>query len=866
MSAKNIKIRNWGIQTKITILILTALATVASAAFYVRENERILRRTIDDLSRPERILPVVHEIISILPEAENRLRFFALTDEYGYFEEYESLIDSVENNLLSLKDSLKNDKLILSELDSVYILLDQRKELISQYIITKEARENINFTDRALSTIKQGSRDTTLSKRKTSTTTVTVYDTITGTQKDTLPARKKTGLFGRIKNIFSKEQKDEKAAEEPDSIIVAETSVMTDTSSIMAADSQRMNVIESKLQEIKALDMRSYNALREQEMQMLLNSSLVISQITGILKRIEFSINNENQVKSSVATRNASESLRLIGYTSLVAFLLIILFMFLIIDSIRKINKYRRDLMLSNIQANELAQVKEEFLTNMSHEIRTPLNAIIGFSDQMVKTTLNNDQSKYLNAIRKSSRHLLDTVNDILDITKLTAGKFIIENVIFRIQDVLDDVLPPFQLMAIEKGLYFKQECNISEEDLYLTGDPLRLRQILYNLLSNSVKFTGSGGIIMSCKVAISDKYVDAEFSVQDTGIGIEEENLKSIFEEFQQADSSMARRYGGSGLGLAISRRLARMHGGDITVESQPGSGSTFTLKVKLNRINHDTIINGVKEKQTVNTDALRGKKILIADDDKFNTLLAEIIGDNFNLDMHIASDGYEAQKLIESGDFDLIMTDLQMPGLTGIELLSFIRNNKNRMIAELPVIAFTANKVDRFDQKLTSLGFNEVLQKPFDQDELIERISFYTIASNPEDIPVETKEPDELQNQHSLPYSLDQVKVFSGGNPEQEASIIKSFIQTANESTDQLWKAYYAKDFAGIKYIAHRLLTSYGHLKVDNSLSLLEQLDEIDLRSIDEAGIKHTLTELQEKNRSLIRLLKKEISHLPE
>lgn len=864
MSAKNIKIRNWGIQTKITILILTAFATVASAAYYVRQNEKILRQTLSDLSRPERILPVVHEIISILPEAENRLRFFALTDEYGYFEEYESLIDTVENNLLRLKDSLQKDKLIRDELDSVYILLDQRKKLIAQYINTKETREKINFTDQALSTIKQGNRDTTYNKRKTSTTTVTVYDTITGTKNDTLPVRKKKGLFGRIKDIFSKDQKAEQATGETDSIIKAETSIMTDTSSVLAADSQRMNVIESKLQKIKALDLRSYNALREQELNMLRNSSLVINQITGILKRIEFSINHENQVKSLLATRNASESLRLIGYVSLIAFLLIILFMFLVIDSIRKINKYRRDLMLSNIQANELARVKEEFLTNMSHEIRTPLNAIIGFSDQMIKTTLNNDQSKYLNAIRKSSRHLLDTVNDILDITKLTAGKFIIENVTFRLQDVLDDVLPPFQLMAKEKGLYFKQECNIMDDDLYLTGDPLRLRQILYNLLSNSVKFTGSGGIVISCNIAISDEFVDAEFSVEDTGIGIEEENLKSIFEEFQQADSSMARRYGGSGLGLAISRRLARLHGGDITVESKPGRGSIFTLKVKLNRINRDIVINGVSEKQTVNIDELRGKKILIADDDKFNTLLAEIIGENFNIDMHIASDGYEAQQMIESEDFDLIMTDLQMPGLTGIELLSFIRNNKNLIIAGLPVIAFTANKIDRYDKKLTSLGFNEVLQKPFDQDELIERISYYTSSSIPANKSTESKEPEEIQNQDATPYNLDQIRVFSGGNPEQEVSIIKSFIQTANESTDQLWKAFYAKDFAGIKYIAHRLLTSYGHLKVDNSLSLLEKLDEIELRSVDEAGIKQTLTELQENNRNLIRLLKKEINQL--
>lgn len=866
MSAKKIKIRNWGIQTKIISLILIALSTIAVAAYFVRENERILRQTLLDLSSPESILPVVHDIISTLPEAENRLRFFALTDEYDYFLEYESLIDSIENNLLSLKDSVANDRFILSELDSVEVLLSQRKELIAEYIRIKEARENINFTDQALSTIKQGSLDTSVNKRQTSTRTVTVFDTIATVPKDSMPPKKKKGIFGRIKNIFSKDEKKEQKTEIRDSVIRAETSIMTDTSSIVEADSQRINIIESKLRKIKAQDIRSYSVLREQELNMLRNSSQLISQMTAILRRIEFSVNQDNKLKSSSAINNASESLRLIGYVSLIAFLLIILLMVLIIDSIRKINKYRRNLMLSNIQANELAKVKEEFLTNMSHEIRTPLNAIIGFSDQMVKTKLSGEQQKYLDAIRKSSRHLLDTVNDILDIARLTAGKFNIENVTFKLQDILDDVLPPFKLMAEEKGLYFRQECSIPPDDLYITGDPLRLRQILYNLLSNSVKFTSEGGIITGCKIEVSDTYVQAEFSVQDTGIGIEEENLKNIFEEFQQADSSMARRYGGSGLGLAISRRLARLQGGDIIVSSKPGEGSTFTFRIKLSRLAPGSPVTADISKPIVDVEALKGKKILIADDDKFNTLLAEIIGENLMMDIRIAEDGYQAQQVIEAEDFDLIMTDLQMPGLTGIELLRFIRSHKDIRIAHLPVIAFTANKFDRYDIKLTALGFNEVLQKPFDQEELIERIGYYLGASESDNARADLTVSDLSKEQDELPYNLDQVKVFTGGNPEQEINILKSFIQTANESTDHLWKAYYAKDYAGIKYLAHRLLTSYGHLKVNNSLILLEKLDQVDLRAVNENEIKETLTELQENNRQLIKQLRKEISHLPD
>jgi len=733
MSAKKIKIRNWGIQSKIIILFFIALSTVVSTAYYVRENEKILRKTLYELSRPEKVLPTIHEIISTLPEAENRLRFFALTDEYNYFSEYENLIDSVERNVKILGDSLTRDTLIIKELDSINILLNQRKVLINEYLVTKENREKFDFNEKAITTLKKAKSDTTLTSTVT-TKTVTQYDTLLTTTPEEEPLKKKKGLLGRIKNIFRKEDKTIIEKKSPDTVAKAQISIQTDTSFNTSRDSTRIKSIEKKLQEIKRQEINNYEELVSQELEMLRNSSLLINQITGILKRIEFSINNENQLKSAIAIEKASRSLKLIGLVSLVALFLIILLIILIIDSIRKINRYRRELMISNVKANELARVKEEFLTNMSHEIRTPLNAVIGFSDQLVKTNLTTEQGKYLDAVRKSSHHLLDIVNDILDITKLSSGKLTLEKVPFRLSDLVHDVISPFRMMANEKGLKLIDDCGIPEDFPLLKGDPLRIRQILYNLLSNAVKFTLQGRITIQCNTIIKNKQATISIIVEDTGIGIDKNNITRIFEDFHQADSSMARHFGGSGLGLAISRRLARLHGGDIDVESKRGKGSRFTLTVKTELYDEtNTPVN--KEVRSGIIAQLKGKRILIADDDQFNTLLAETIGEKLGLNISIASDGFEAEKMLLENEFDLIMTDLQMPGLTGEELVKFIRNNENPRLASAPVIAFTAHKISRFDERLTSIGFNEVLQKPFDQEEFIDRVANYTIIQKTEE-----------------------------------------------------------------------------------------------------------------------------------
>ncbi|MGE5383896.1 MAG: ATP-binding protein [Omnitrophica WOR_2 bacterium] len=868
MAELKLKFRNWGLQSKVVILFLIILAAILSTAYLIRENEKILRNTLNNLSKPEQKITILHSILSVLPEAENKLRFFTLTNNNNYFIEYELLIDSVEATISQLRDDYKNDTLYNQKLDSISALLGKRKTLIESYLEIIDQRNSLDFTGKAFRTIKQGTPDSLFKKKTTNTTIITTYDTISSGESAPIVKEKKTkGLFNKIKKVFSKDTPVEQDSTPLTPVIKSTTRIETDTSALTPVDKLLMGDIEKKLAIIKRQDLKNYNELRKRELNMLQNSSLLINQITDIFKRIESSIIIETEIQSKEARIKASKSLFMIGVVSLIALSLILLLVVLIINSARKANRYRKELFLAGIQANELARVKEEFLANMSHEMRTPLNAIIGFSDLLSNTNLNENQSDYIQAVRKSSKHLLETVNDILDLSRLAAGKFQINEIPFTLKEVLDDVVPTFRLQAIEKGLRFDFECN-EGSDLVLEGDPIRLRQILYNLLSNAIKFTLEGKISLTCEIKQEEDKANTVIIISDTGIGIPKDKLESIFEEFQQVESSAARAYGGSGLGLAISKRLAKIQNGDITVESELGKGSSFKVILSYRLASELEKTFKKTESEYILSDSSLERKVLVVDDDIFNVLLTRIIGENHNLNLYIASDGLKAKEVLEHDVFDLVMTDLQMPGFTGVELVKYIRTHHDNHIANLPVIAFTANKIDRYDKKLLSYGFNEVLQKPFSEDEFLERVAYYLSTENrkPETTAKITqkhngqKQLSEIENI----YELDQIRIFSGGNIDQEINIINTFINSSMESMKQMRAAFNNHDFTEIKNIAHRLQTSYGHFKILQSITILNKLEKINLSKPDKTYIDHQLTSLEKINNLVFPLLKKEVQKL--
>ncbi|MBN2863063.1 MAG: PAS domain S-box protein, partial [Bacteroidales bacterium] len=387
----------------------------------------------------------------------------------------------------------------------------------------------------------------------------------------------------------------------------------------------------------------------------------------------------------------------------------------------------QRRMMLENLivarqRAEEAAQSKQLFMSTMSHEIRTPLNEVIGITNLLLQGNPRDDQMDYIKTLRFSGNHLLTLVNDVLDYNKMESGKIVFERAQFDLNDFLDDILRSYSFRSKAKKLNFeiRREGDLPSQ---VIGDQIRLNQILSNLLSNALKFTNEGGITVTIREINRDgKQSEMEFSVHDTGIGIPKAKHNAIFESFTQAAPDTTRRFGGTGLGLAICKKLIELQGGSIRVESEPGEGSTFTFTLSLEIC--DECLD-LPDKETTETFiGLEGKRILVAEDNKINFFVANKFLVGWGVIVTHAENGRLAIEKIEKEEFDLVLMDLQMPVMDGIEATSIIRESQDPRIKNIPIVALTAAIMSESHDKIEQLNINDYILKPFKPHDLFERI----------------------------------------------------------------------------------------------------------------------------------------------
>ena len=368
--------------------------------------------------------------------------------------------------------------------------------------------------------------------------------------------------------------------------------------------------------------------------------------------------------------------------------------------------------------AENAVKAKQQFLSNMSHEIRTPMNAIIGFTKVILKTELSAKQREYLTAIKMSGDSLIVLINDILDLAKVDAGKMIFEQVPFKLALSISAMLHLFEPKIEEKNLKLIKEYDHRIPDV-LIGDPVRLHQIILNLVSNAVKFTNEGAITVTVKLLNEDdEKVQIEFSVEDTGIGIPENKIGRIFENFQQASSGTSRLYGGTGLGLAIVKQLVEPQGGNIKVTSKIDVGSTFSFTLTFLKTNAVPEIEN--EIEGFDTD-IKDIKVLVVEDITLNQLLMKTLLDEFGFDRDIASNGKIAIEKLQIKSYDVILMDLQMPEMNGFEATEYIRHI---MHSKIPIIALTADVTTVDLAKCKEVGMNDYIAKPVDERLLFNKI----------------------------------------------------------------------------------------------------------------------------------------------
>ena len=394
-------------------------------------------------------------------------------------------------------------------------------------------------------------------------------------------------------------------------------------------------------------------------------------------------------------------------------------------DMLSQIEKQNLALRLAKEQAERSVKIKEEFLANMSHEIRTPMNAIMGITDLILDTKTTEKQSEYLKLIKKSSDNLLVIINDILDFSKMEAGKVEFENSEFSLVELTNGIISMIQFKIDKKEIKVLTEFAEYVPE-YIIGDQVRLNQILTNLLDNAVKFTEKGSITLKIKQTNETETVTTlQFSVTDTGIGIEKEKFETIFYSFNQASSSTTRKFGGSGLGLTISKQLIELQGGQINLQSQPGVGSTFKFNLTFKK---STGENSKKEKLRKELKTIESKTekfyVLIVDDNNINQLLVSTILKKKNYTFDIAENGQEAVEKILLNDYDVVLMDLHMPIMDGYLASSIIRNDLPENKRNVPIIALTAAAIKGEKEKCFSIGMNEYISKPFKSEDLIEKI----------------------------------------------------------------------------------------------------------------------------------------------
>ncbi|HXC05176.1 MAG TPA: ATP-binding protein [Bacteroidia bacterium] len=813
------------IKIKILLSFSLAILLIAGAGVLTYRSVTRLGSAVSSVSKPDLRLQKIEQIQTSLAEAESGLRAYALSLDDKYLEPYERFLAQAEAQMDTLRNYPGVTPMQLTEIHQLDSLLNEKLDVFFKFLNLKTSGSpKITLTEIA-DKLKQASSDTAW-----------------GTPKRT--------VAGRLRSLFNLKEPDETTREK---------------------ESRKAEVSAQRLEKI----IRKADQENEKQTALLSHQELeLLQRDAGIMAGIRKLIRHMETEERIAAGQNLSEanftvlySSRIIQILTLGGMLVLMVFTYFIFADISRSNRYKKALEESKKKTEELAKVKEEFLANMSHEIRTPLNAIIGFAGLLRKSDLEGSQKKYLEGVDKSSEHLLSVVNDILDFSKIEAGKLHLEHTGFQLTELLVEVTGTMRFASDVKKLRMTHSISDELMNTVLLGDPFRIKQVLLNLLSNAIKFTEEGKIQIRCSSELlTGGHYLLKFEVEDTGIGIPESHLNHIFDEFTQADNSVTRKYGGSGLGLAICRKLAHLLHGDVSAVSTPGKGSVFTFTARCEKGTYSDLAQNQTPDHggKLEVDDLKGKKILIADDDELNRLLLRTLLSNYKVYVDEAVDGNQALERAREKHYDLIITDIHMPERSGISLVQEIRQLPDASLASTPVIALTANVVLEDIQKYLDAGMNDYLLKPYKEESLIEKIAknmhlkiSYAEQKN-------GREHKKTERAKGNTYSLEELERVSNGNPAFVAQMVRSFVGNARSNIHSMSEQAGKKNWEQVGLIAHRLGPSCHKLHLFTLFDLLRKTERKALVEKDYDPIPDLTHQIAQLSEPVLFALETELKNL--
>lgn len=553
------------------------------------------------------------------------------------------------------------------------------------------------------------------------------------------------------------------------------------------------------------------------------NDNRMSEKLNDLLSTFEEDIlkNSQEINKERRIIFEKSKTYLIISY--IFAIIITIVLSFIIVRDFWKIQKYRQELETANLKTNRLLKSREQLVSMVSHDLRTPLSSIIGYSELLRKQEITEKSKNYISHIKYSSEYIQKLVDELLDYTKLEAGKISVEKVPINIAGIIQEVTD--NVKSIYKSKPITLNVNISEivRESKFSSDPYRIKQILYNLVSNAFKFTEKGEIRIEANAQpIDDESFELSIAIADSGIGIKKEQQAHIFHEFTQANTDVSKRYGGSGLGLHISQKLAHLLRGEISLKSEENIGSTFTLKFIAKKVSQNQKTTHQLSSSDKNPNEI---KILAIDDDSTILGLIQELLQQKGIKVIPFSNGKEALAAMDSLEFDMVITDIQLPEMNGFYFVTIF--NEKYKNTPIPVLAITGRR-DVPESSYTQSGFSGILPKPFSPEQFYTKLNTFFPK-------IEVQFSDTNKNLvDTEKYHPEALEDFMGKNKESITALYESFIKETTDNILKMKEAVKAKNYETVQAIAHKMLSMFGQIKAKREVEILNQLNHISKKNV--------------------------------
>jgi signal transduction histidine kinase len=702
-------------------LVVALLFVLFSGVFYLYlhyHKAQNLRGNISKLISARENSALIDSCLLDLYNADNNIHLYALTGDKAFQKRYLDQIRSVAANMQKVK--LGNKRLENVSPEKLNEMLAQKTTKTNNYLKLRSLTDSLIQSTLKVKNIQAYKKEVIAVPVIKTTSSVIHIDTVKLPVAGA-PVVKRKSFFGRLADAFSGKDKKPTTIASQTAVVKRDTQVKT----VEQIKTVYTNAGPKAPGYYRKLNTANAN-LKNSEHDILRINNNLINAIIRELKQYKVAEQDYARESKSELAGQVTDAFNEYNYLSKLTIGALVLCMIIVLYNIWKIFRNGAYLVSRSEYAEQYATNKSRFLANMSHEIRTPLNSVLGFSEQLSMGRLNDEQTEQINAIRSSSQMLLEVVNEILDFSKYETGKIAFENQPFMVYPALESVYNSVSIQAARKGIDLQMNLQFGEDTCF-AGDVLRLKQVVMNLLVNAIKFSTDGAVILHASMTpgINGKTV-LLVKVKDSGIGIKKHNLPTIFDEFVQVDDAQKVTHRkGTGLGLAICKKIVELQGGRIKVNSELGKGSVFSFELPfLLADKSDCVVEKEVDKKALARE-VKGKYLLLADDNHLNVLLAKTILKKWDIVCDIAYNGEMAYKLFEVNNYDLILTDIQMPVMGGLEFTSLVRKNKNMLKAEMPIIALTANVLKEDRDRYLRSGLDDIVLKPFVELNLIEKIA---------------------------------------------------------------------------------------------------------------------------------------------